>query len=469
MASWSKIIGLLSILLAFEAWAQGLDEQSIKSAHRVGVMIGAFDHVTKAHLELASQAAKEASLDYVIVLPNPKPFLKIPSPLTQRLKMIDLAASQSELIRYPKDGDLFETFVASGDYGAWARYLKKLNPDLKIYAVVGQDLAEKPTTATRVQLKLNPDGWIVGSRSDKPMKLKALVHRSVQYIQVDGAGISSTLVRKYFQSKPQLYLDPEAPNELVNKGILNPQVAKHISGNGLYLEAHSALSISKRIADTRRKILRKILGVLGLGKSWRDRLAASRARPDIQSVKLGDQEYPVRKYLGGGLRSNAYLVQIAGEDVVVKIPNSAVGSFQQFENSLRIHQWLESKSGIHVPKMMMHDLSEGWEVSEFIHGLTIDQYLSTYGKPSPILEKRLRTLISEANIFQAQTGTKLDLFAHNIIIREDVPYLIDHGPINRTYTIPSNYDEALMFWKTGTTSNWKDCLMQRISRALEVN
>jgi nicotinate (nicotinamide) nucleotide adenylyltransferase len=182
------------------------------AATRVGVLAGAFNPVTRAHLALVDAA--RGLVDHVIcVVPRNYPHKDFHgATLTERVAMLEVAAPDCEVA--VTDGGLFIEI---------ARQLRLEHGDAEIHFLCGRDAAERVLSwdygAARVETLLEEFSLMVAGRDGEfhaPPHLRSRVRELAMAPEFD-ADSSSEVRRRIAASEPWEHLVPESIVEMVGR------------------------------------------------------------------------------------------------------------------------------------------------------------------------------------------------------------------------------------------------------------
>jgi len=180
---------------------------------RIGVLAGAFNPVTRAHLALAEAAAVVVD-EVVCVVPRAYPHKEFHGAgLEDRLEMLRRAGGPYTVA--VSDGGLFAEI---------ARELRAAHPQAEIYFICGRDAAERvvnwnygePGAVERI---LEEFQLLVAERDGRYVPPEHLKHR-VEHLPLPSSydEISSTEVRRRIEvGEPWEHLVPDATVDLVRK------------------------------------------------------------------------------------------------------------------------------------------------------------------------------------------------------------------------------------------------------------
>ncbi len=174
------------------------------NAHRTGVIAGAFNPVTRAHIALADAARSHVD-EIVFALPRTFPHKDFSgASIARRIEMIQLAGHRVELT----DGGLFIEI---------ARELRRSRPESEIYIVTGRDAAERAVAwdyghPGAVERMFDEFQLLVAGRQGAylpPDHLRSRIHSLVVPQDIDD--ISATEIRRRIAvGEPWEHLVPEA-------------------------------------------------------------------------------------------------------------------------------------------------------------------------------------------------------------------------------------------------------------------
>lgn len=414
-------------LLQTHVWAKPLTEQDVRQARRIAIFPGTFDPFTNGHLASAQAVLDSGKADLVILTPGGNP-LKSPMPSSIRLSLIDAALSEHAKIAYPY-GPTLGLGDSSANLSAW---IKQVNPEAKVLAVMGTDVANSPVIPFMMSRRLKAESLLVLTRQG--YKLGA-VRSPVPYEVITDpqtlSGFSSSEIKKYFSQNVELYFTKNRSLEKLPPGI-DKAVAEQIFSNGIYLSNLESNKIPLHQALL-SKVKNKAFQV-GLYDIIRKLIVLIKARPNIKQVEIGGQVIQIEKYLGSGIYADVYTIKYNGEEAVVKIAKDTVKGRRALLRSIPVHRWIQERTNIIVPDVYAYDTEGRWMVSELVNGLSLDK------TPNPgTLPKEVRDMYDEALRLKNSSGIKLDLSADNIFLRDGQPVLVDFDPIPESNVFPENY------------------------------
>lgn len=454
------LLGVLCGTVATTARVQArpLDIELLRGTKKIAIFVGTFDPVTLGHIGTADAAINEGDVDYVIMIPTETTLGKMPLPLHLRQEMAQIAARGHDNILIPTEEQIRLFFSMKKGAAAWIAKLAEANPDAaaalkarppKVMALVGDDKSASTLSTMIIKREIRPEGWIVSPRDELTENAGPGVYNlsgEVIQLKTAPAGISST------QAKQQLL---ESPGNYFVKGstiveTLDPAVETFIRQKGLYLDRVPTRSTTiggalKR--EFRYKFLTPTLNKLGFYDWARNFILISR-RPEFPAQAPGsDHGFVIKRRLGGGLVSDAYLVEIDGQDAVLKIYRDPKTAAAEIERDTRIQRWLDEKTKIRVPELYVSDPQDGYTVTEYIPGPTIAEHLAQpEGKIPEAAVPDLHVLVSEAGRIQHDSGIRLDLRSDNVIIHDGQPYLVDLGTRGVPDPHSGDYDAKFRDW-----------------------
>lgn len=180
---------------------------------RIGVLAGAFNPVTRAHLALLDAASAKVD-ELICVVPRAYPHKEFHgATLDERVQMLRRASDRYRV--QVTDGGLFLDI---------ARELRHENPGAQIWFICGRDAAERIVTwdygpDIDVERVLNEFQLLVAARQgayDPPEHVRARVHALA--LDCDVEEVSSTEVRRRIAAaEPWDHLVPETIKDLVKR------------------------------------------------------------------------------------------------------------------------------------------------------------------------------------------------------------------------------------------------------------
>jgi len=429
--------------------AAPLTVEAIAGAKKIGLFPGTFDPITPGHIQIAEDAAKKFGLDLVILMPNISTWHKIPLPLEERLKMITIVANESKVVQYPETDAPREAFAADTSYvdNSFATFIRSVNPNASLYAILGEDIAERALSILLLKHKLNPDFWLVACRTDGACKPPPLVGvDKVGYLN-GFANISSSQARDFLRSNPQLYFSDNSDGTDLSPS-LDPRLAQYILERGLYLDnsGSNRVPLPKRIKNFVTNIIKNQLIRWNLYEDFKELAVRLRRQMTVDPSSVDGLDFEPVRYLGSGLSSDAFLVRVGGELMVLKLANGRPNSRASIQRSIPVHLWALNKSGILVPEVKGYDPEGHWLLTSFIGGKSLADFLLSGERLNAAQTRSLRRLHSQALDFRKQLLINLDISADNIVLNGDDAYLIDLGPIPRYASLETNFSKLLDRW-----------------------
>lgn len=256
----------------------------------------------------------------------------------------------------------------------------------------------------------------------------------------------STLdIRLLTSSSPEYYFSQ--PENLKTPAGHHPKVVQKIFQDGLYLgssaDKPSVLSsFLSRVTNFTSK--------LGLYDKIREVAVKLTARPDLKSVQLGGETIEIKKYLASGLTGDAYIIDVGGESLVLKLSKDHKMAKNLMQQAALTHEWLKNKTQIELPRLVAFDPEGSWQTIELVKGKSLDKLIADNGgKLTQELEEKLRNFHSEASKVHKVSAINLDISADNIFIRESdgKAVLVDFGPIPPDHHFTTDFNEAKVRWE----------------------
>lgn len=436
------------------AWGITLTEELIRRSNRIGIFIGTFDPIHEGHVGLAEAAAREGNLDLVILLPAKNPS-KMPTSLTQRMAIVSRTVGNHPLIAFLDETgspDLAGAFTAARTGRGFFNRLRELNPRVQLSVIVGTDNAESDLVSLYKRLRISPDRWLIGGRESgsRQGNVSRMIPRDrIQILNSVPSGFSSTRIRSELAANPDRFFRPVASG--APQLGLHPEAYRYIIENGVYLGSEPNTQVGY-VRRARRlmfdEVARPFLFETGLLEAaralslqWRTG-AGERSWPT--EVRVGERVLPVRRYLGAGMTSSAFIVEWQGRQFAVKVSHREGVSYRR---DALIHRWVATQTQIPVPELIESDPEGHWTISEVIEGPTLMDWIQQNRRMNPNLDARLRNLISEARLLYRRSGIALDLRSDNIRIRDGIPYLVDLGPLTNASNLPRDVPSAWAQWR----------------------
>jgi cytidyltransferase-like protein len=458
-AALSILWTIAFLFLASGGIAAPLTDSQVQSAKRILIMPGTFDPITKGHIAAAQAALKASKSDLVIILPTSQTFHKEPYPFEARVRLIDAALKYDSQIFYPSKGtwrDLAQN-ATSFDV-AFYKKLRKINPQVTVSLVVGQDVAEK--TLSYVLLASGADEIFVVSREvTEGASIKVsptLIGKKVRFIEGDLDGISSSAVRSFLQKHLELYFgdgdaDITSTRQALSK-LVPAEVAEMILNQGLYLSVNknnkkSAFAFFKKWL--RRKATALLVN-LGYYENFKEVLVSASARPNLSEVVINGKAYPVQKYLGGGTTADVYLIHWDGKDVAVKLAKNE-NAQDSILQTVPIHMWAKNKLNGPIPEIYAYDPDGRWMISEFVAGESLKSYLENHSGIPEALNRELLAMHAGVLQMSQESYIGIDFAADNIVVRDGKPFLVDLGPVPRDQRLLSDGRETIARWQNKFT------------------
>lgn len=192
---------------------------------RVGVYAGAFDPIHDGHVDFARQAAKDAGLDKVYFLVEPRPRHKQGvKAFEHRLRMVELAIAP-----YPSLGLIILEQARFSVHDTWPRIQARF-AGAHVSMLMGEDVFMRLSHWPRIDELVHEVDFVVGLRRHKLNDLKHHLqtiektkHLKLHYRTFISAhpGYSSTKIRAALRAGAY-------------REGLHPDVLDYIKGQGLY-------------------------------------------------------------------------------------------------------------------------------------------------------------------------------------------------------------------------------------------
>ncbi len=175
-----------------------------------------------------------------------------------------------------------------------------------------------------------------------------------------------------------------------------------------------------------------------------------RARPNRREFNTGSETLRLQRPLGAGAQAAAYITQVDGRDVVIKIAKDMNFSREMMWNSVLNHRWLTQTSTIQVPGLIAYDPEGRWITTEFAPGTQLDRFIANNnGQIPPHIEQELRKFYEEAQRISRQNNIVLDINTQNIFVtQEGKLVLVDFGPLPASQRLAATYDDIRALWMT---------------------
>ncbi len=191
---------------------------------RIGLFGGSFDPVHNGHIGLAKAARDEFRLDKVIFIPAKCPPHKLKknlAPAGVRLKMLSAAVKPYKYFAISR----YETGRKPATYTyQTVGHFKKLYPGAKLFFIIGMDSLAELKTWKNIGRLTKQLVFIAGKRRGIKVPAKRSAGGYVKFLRGKIPAVSSTQIRGL------------ASKGMPLKGLVAAQVAKIISGNGVYSE-----------------------------------------------------------------------------------------------------------------------------------------------------------------------------------------------------------------------------------------
>lgn len=443
----------LTAILSIPALAVPLTEELVRSSKRIVLMSGTFDPVTLGHIDLAERALEEWGADLAIVLPNPHPINKSPLSIRKRNEILHSALEHHPKIAYGYSGVLRELTEGMSLLNSnFVRELKRLNPDLETAIVIGDDVTQRSYTRLTFEASLRPDAILVSPRvSEEDLRTWAWTGTKVQILRQKPREISSTSVRRILRENFDLYFLPkeERVRHTAYAQLLQQLPAAELDkilDDGLYLNQRIGGKVPPyhRLKIWVRAMILRTLQRLNLAEAYKKYRVSSRAKPNVERVQIGPSSYPVIRFLGNGMGTDAYLIEVDGRTVVAKIAKE--GREKNLIESVPLQLWSGARAGILVPELIDYDPEGKWILTEFIGGPSLAKQIANEKGLSPQMRNSIRQLYDRITEVERTIEATLDFAPDNIIIRDGQPYLVDLGMIPTK--LNPNFDSLVNGWES---------------------
>lgn len=441
MKNYILLLNFVVLFLCQSVLAGGLNPAALSKCKNIAIVAGTYDPYTNGHKLMGQEILKRLDFDCVVYLPTGNPPHKIASPLKTRYDMMEAALKDEPNLFYPEWEDLQispKTYVDKlKNFGGQNR---------KVFAVLGSDLSPQNRMYYINRFRLDPDGYIITGRGDEEIKIAQAFNNRPYHVVPVNESYSSTQARKWFVANDDVYFKVGDIGTHYPTDVLDKNVAQYIKDHGLYLGSDGVTTRS--VGRIVRTEVVQAANKAGLFTPIREMLVKKHANKELVEVVIDGETYPLKKHLGSGLTSDAYVLNYKGEDMVVKIANARPKSTFSIKQDVLIGNWLNAKTSIKVPEVEFMDPEGKVKLTRFVRGESLGEYMKrTGGKIEPSLEVQLRKAVEDMVNLSKTTNIKLDLSVDNLKIWNNQVYLIDAGPIPPDVTHPMSYEAFLSKWK----------------------
>ncbi len=449
------LASLLVCFLGFSSLSFGvpLDYEKIKSAKKILIMPGTYDPVSLGHIETAEISLKASGADLVIILPTGSPVHKKPQPFEVRVQLIDAALNRHPNLTYPLDGEWAALSQGFNPFNAFYKKIREINPNVQIDLVVGQDVAE--SSLPYLLFLIHPDETLVVPRdhAENYHLPRNLAARNVHLMPEGPAGISSSKARSYIHHNLDLYFADRTSPEIQFKlselsKLIAPSSIEVILGRGLYLDTldnNHATPLSGLKNWTSRKAI-SMLKSIGLFENTKAMVVKLKRHKNLMTVKIGEEIFPVKKYLGSGLEADVFVIEKNGVEIAIKMARNKKGR-ETNKRIVNVQHWAKMKFQIDSPEILAFDPEGQWILSEYIKGPSLEAYIKTHDHLDAGVAKSVLDLHSKALAMANLSLIKLDIAPDNIVVRDGTAYLVDMGPIPVDAIMEQNGKAMLEFWE----------------------
>jgi nicotinic acid mononucleotide adenylyltransferase/tRNA A-37 threonylcarbamoyl transferase component Bud32 len=426
-------------LPVFQASGKVLEAADLIRIRKVAIFVGTFDPPTLGHQEAVLKTLESGAVEAVIVLPNGRVAHKTPLPLAHRLDLWNKMSEGDARILVPSQG-VFKTIQENRSYSSpeFMNHLLAINPALEIQVMAGSDVIQKTASQLLMEMAFRPKGWIHIARPNMMSLAIENIHGKPVTTVVQEADVSSTQVRRLLHANRDLYFANEADQvracESFSLAIL---VCLEIFRRGLYVGKDDR-TLQGFGGFLKRKVKGFFYGALnrfGLYEEFKDlfvRWAVKQA--SLSELLENDSHVPelkMLKILGQGMSSTAYLVEINGSRLVLKIPHLSDAARMSLKRAVETSLWLNKKTAVAGAKVVDFDENGHWALYEFVEGEDLKRIISKSTPGKPILSaaryRSLQTLFNQVLEIKRTSAIFLDFAPDNIVFRGETAHLIDHG------------------------------------------
>lgn len=226
---------------------------------------------------------------------------------------------------------------------------------------------------------------------------------------------------------------------------IDPKVYNRILEKGFYLgQRPSSQTLVQRAQDW----VIKIASDTGIFYKVKPIAVSLMAKTNVREIEMDGKMVPVERHIGAGAYGDAYITEIDGKKVVIKVARGGQAALNAAQDSIYNHQWLTKTSFIQVPELLGFDPSGRWISMGFVEGTQLDKYLAeNMGNIPPKLDQELRKFYDEASRIQRQNGHVLDINTQNIFVKKDGSLvLVDFGPLSPSKHIAPTYEDIRRLW-----------------------
>lgn len=382
-----KLFAFLFIVFSHFSWGLPLSDEAVKKAKKIVILSGTFDPWSKADQAYADALIKSGEADLVIVSPNRADGKYIPLPIENRLELMDEALRSHPSIAYP-----------SGD---WAQS-----------SVWSEKLAERVRKISDVK------------------------------IEARKSPVSSVDLRAYLVEHSEAYFKPEAN---VGHPDYDQKVFDRILKSGFYMGERPGMGPTM-VRSTEG--LRTVGIKLGVFNRLQHAYKSLNANRDLKEFEMDGKRVQISKFLGAGAQGDAYLTEVDGEKIVLKVAKDNQSARNIMQNSVLTHQWLRKTSTIQVPELLAFDPEGKWISMNFAKGKQLDKLIAENGgKIPPETEVKLRAFYEEALRISRENNIILDINTQNIFVQPDGKLtLVDFGALSPGKKIPPTFEAMKALW-----------------------
>lgn len=393
---FSSLFILVSWINSDPIQAAPFHSENLKTSDRVLILPGDYDPWSKTDLEYVTSLLEKGKYDSIIVLPvngNPS---ELPLPVSNRLKLMDVALRKHPKILYPAEEQSVDQLI------------KKVR-DSKAQVVL--------PSGVKTRLKVDKYTHINPKKSDPNIREFLSANSDVYF--------SST------NKKPEW---------------IDDSVFKKITEDGLYLGRKPSNGMFMRnvmnfTVNTARKF--------GMWDQVRDLAVKLSANPNLKSFVINGKEVPITKYLASGLNGDAYVIDVDGSKTVLKVAKNRQNAKESLHEASLVYEWLKKTSGIKTPELISLGKNGEWQLLEMVKGKQLDKWIAERGGHISFeMEERLRSFYKDAHKLNQTSAVKLDISGDNIFVSEKDGrlVLVDFGPLPAEQTFAKDFEAARANW-----------------------